>query len=92
MSYRERVNERMVTAGYMLGNLRVRVWIGCDHEWLPTLEDAQTQLNAHLTIAHRDGISDPVALAERIAKLDDVNAVEVLRPDGNGALIYPSWP
>lgn len=92
MSYRERVNERMVTAGYMLGNLRVRVWIGCDHGWLPTLEDAQTQLNAHLTIAHRDGISDPVALAERIAKLDDVNAVEVLRPDGNGALIYPNWP
>ena len=92
MSYRERVNERMVTASYMLGNLRVRVWIGCDHGWLPTLEDAQTQLNAHLTIAHRDGISDPVALAERIAKLDDVNAVEVLRPDGNGALIYPSWP
>ena len=92
MSYRERVNERMVTAGYMLGNLRVRVWIGCGTDWMPTLEDAQLQLNAELTIAHRDGISDPVALAERIAKLDDVNAVEVLRPDGNGALIYPSWP
>lgn len=92
MSYPERVNERMVTAGYMLGNLRVRVWVACDQSWLPTQEEAQIDLNIVLTIAHRDGISDPIALAERITKLDDVNAVEVLRPDGNGALIYPRWP
>jgi hypothetical protein len=92
MGFRERVNERMVSTSYMLGNLRVRAWIACDHEWLPTLEDAQTQINAKLTFAHRDGISDPIALAEYISQLDNVNAVEVLRPDGNGAIIYPHWP
>lgn len=92
MSNIERANERMVSASYMLGNLRVRVWVGCNLDWLPTLEEAQTALDTHLTIAHRDGISDPIALAERISKLEDVNSVEVLRPDGNGALIYIKWP
>lgn len=92
MSNIERSNERMVSASYMLGNLRVRVWVGCNLDWLPTLEEAQTALDTHLTIAHRDGISDPIALAERISKLEDVNSVEVLRPDGNGALIYIKWP
>lgn len=40
-------------------------------------------LNVHLTITQ---------LAEKIAAMPRVNAVEVLTGDGEGVLIYPSWP
>lgn len=88
----ERVNERMIAVAYMLGNLRVRVWVGCDLDWLPTQDEATANINLQLTLAHRDGVSDPLVLADRISMLDFVNAVEVLKPDGNGALVYPRWP
>ncbi len=96
-----RVNERMVAIDE-LHPLRVRVWIACDCDFLPTEDEARETLKPVILKAMRDCVTDPRAVAERIAEYDRrvsrglsgpfVNAVEVVRPDGSGVLIYPDWP
>ena len=64
----------------------IRVWRNED-----TLQDSynnsdlnsMANRNTHLTLSQ---------LAEKIAEMPRVNAVEVLAVDGEGVLIYPSWP
>ena len=86
-----RINERMIAIDELYP-LKVRVWIACDCDFLPTHDEARDSLKPTVLKAIRDGVTDPRAMAERIAECDLVNAVEVLRPDGNGVLIYPNWP
>lgn len=64
----------------------IRVWRNED-EVKDTYDNSDlhtmTKMNPHLTMSQ---------LAEKIATMPRVNAVEILTGDGAGVLIYPSWP
>jgi hypothetical protein len=89
------VRERMLTTTY--NNLKIRMWVGVtlspQGQWLPSWDACMSQLDVQLFEAEKRLISTPELLAEWLAgNVPHCNAVEVLRPNGSGALVYPDWP
>lgn len=71
-----------------IGGLRARIWrteSDLAHVNNEDLQDLGLELNARWEPPE---IND---VAERLAALDRVSAVEVLDYYGNGVLIYPDW-
>lgn len=70
----------------------VRVWVSCDERWQPSEDEARSVLNSAALEARFLQAQDPKEIAEHLSGISFVAAVEVLRADGCGILIYPDWP
>lgn len=89
------VRERMIATTY--NNLKIRMWVDVtltpQGQWCPSLDACMQVLDEQLFEAEKRLISTPELLAEWLAvNVAHCNAVEVLRPNGSGALVYPDWP
>ena len=86
-----RVCERIYHFDY--GSIVVRVWAHSNNLMEAGERTHQRHAVYHVLRNAMTGEDFAVGMAEAIAKLDFVNAVEVRWKDGgDGVLIYPDWP
>lgn len=85
-----RVYERIEQMIYL--NFRIRMWCRVESLGFEERYVCRHQLRAALTAIAGAEIVVIEEIAERLSELDFCNAIEVIAPNGNGVIIYPSWP
>lgn len=83
------LRESMTKVQTIMPYFSVRVW----REEPLDAEVDHEELAEQIKALARDGIDlTPVGLAKKILELPRMNAVEVLKHNGNGTVLYRDWP